>query len=99
MRVSIVATLTPQQLEYLKNLATQQGINAEFFIGGEEVEQVAPSVTPITGAMLEDVAVLLEKPLLEVAQLANSYGVTTVEEALSHPEIPSNVKELLENYL
>ena len=98
MRVSIVAELTPQQLEYLKTLASQQGIVAEVFIG-EEVEQVAPSVTPLTAAMLDDVAVLLEKSILEVAQLANSYGVTTVEETLNHPEIPSNVKELLEIYL
>ncbi len=100
-RTVIIANLSGEQLAYLRNLATENGIQAEFIVEGvtQEVEQVAPSVTPLTGVMLEEIATLTGKTVLEVATLATSMGISTVQGALAHTDIPSNIKELLENYL
>jgi hypothetical protein len=99
-KVVIIATLTAQQLQYLQNLATENGITAEYVVEGfatEEVEET-PSSTPLTGAMLDEVATLTGKTVLEVATIAAQQEITTVEEALA-ADLPSNIKELLENYL
>lgn len=95
----IIANLSTEQLAYVKNLATENGIIAEYVVESEEVEQPAPSATSLTGAMLDEVATLTGKSVIEIATLASQYGITTVEEALSHEDVPSEIKELLESYL
>lgn len=104
MRTVIIATLTEEQLSYLKNLANEQGIDAEFIVEGveteEEVEQPAPSHTPITGQILEAIAVSTGKNSIEIAMIASQNGIESVEDALqSDIDIPSEVREILESYL
>ena len=99
MRTVIIANLTPNQLAYIRNLASEQGIEAEFIVQQEEAEQRVPSSTPITGAMLEEIAQEMGKTVIEVATLAAQYGVETVEEALAHSDVPPAVKQILESYL
>ena len=100
----IIANLTQAQLEYLQNLANQHDISIEVIVEGvatstvEEVEET-PTSTPITAEMLGEIAIMLNKTVLEVAALAASLGIETVEDALASSDIPSSVKEVLESYL
>ena len=96
----IIATLNSEQLNYLKNLATEHDISFEVIVEEivEAVEEEETS-TPITAEMLGEIATATSKTVLEVATLANEKGITTVEDALASSEIPSSLKEILENYL
>lgn len=99
----IRAELTREQLNWLVGQANSNGIVAEistpFMSVGTEEEVEEPTSTPITGAILEAVATAINKSILEVAQLAASYEIETVEQAIAHGSIPSSVKEILEGFL
>lgn len=99
MRTVIITTLNDEQLAYLRNLATENGITAEFIVEGTQIEEPVTSSTPLTGAMLDQIASTTGKTMLEIASMASQYSITTVEDALANSEIPSSVKELLESYL
>lgn len=95
-KVAIVTSLTDEQLEYVKNLATEKGIDAYFVVENEQ----RSSSTPITGAMMDEIAQTTGQSAIKVlTELAFKYKVKTIEEALSHDEVPLGVKALLENYL
>lgn len=101
MRTVIIATLTLEQLEYVKNLANEQNITAEFISEGIVTEEeVHPEpTTPITGEILEAVAAQRGVTVIDVAKAASNWGINTVEEALAHTEVPRDLKEVLENYV
>jgi hypothetical protein len=99
MKTVIIATLTAQQLEYLKGLASQHNISFEIIVEGPQVAVEPAPATPITAEMLAAVASNTGKTVLEVAAIANQHNIGTVEDALQNSDIPSSVKEILESYL
>lgn len=99
MRTVIIANLSAEQLSYLRNLANENGITADFIVEAVLAEEEEQSVTPITGEMLDAIATQTEKSVLEIATLASQWGITTIEDALAHSEVPFSIKELLESYL
>lgn len=99
--VVISATLSETQIEYLRNLAFEQGIEAAFFFEEEQVEELEQIVphTPITGEIVDKIAVVTGKTPFEVYALASEHGVTTVQEALAIEGLPSEIAGVLEEYI
>ena len=101
MKIAIFAEgVNRQQLEYLKQLAANNGIEAQFVI--EEADMLPEEEvksTPITGELLDNLTEQFGRSPLEWAQLAREYGIETIEDALNHERVPSDVKEMLESWL
>ncbi len=102
MKVAIFAILTQPQLDYLKNLANEQGIDCQFVCQGDESEITVGrrvTSTPLTGEMLQVAANAAGMSVMQVAAKAAEVGISTVEEALAHNDIPIAVKRALEDCL
>jgi hypothetical protein len=102
MKVAIFAILTQEQFNYLHNLASEKGIECQFVVEGDESPiTVGRPVTrtPLTGEMLQTAANAANLTVIEVAQKADELGISTLEDAITHTEIPSAVKSALEEYL
>lgn len=57
------------------------------------------TATPLTGEMLQAAATDADMSVIQVAQKVAELGISTVEEALAHSEIPAAVKRVLEDCL
>lgn len=100
MKVAIFAEMTSAQLQHLRSLAQENNIETIFVVEGESQPQPATrTITPITWEMLTAVAAATGRSAVQVAVEASNLGVTTVEEALVHESVPSEVKRILEGYL
>ncbi len=96
----IEASLTEEQVSYLRQLAAQNNINFTLFVAESSETSSAPATrTTITAEMLSAVASNMGKTVLEVAALAAQYNIETLEDALAHNEIPTSVKEVLEQFV
>lgn len=97
MKVAIFAELTLPQLNHLRELAEQQGIDANFVVEGEAVTPAPRTTsTPLTGMHFDAAAQATGATAVQIAQQATRFGITTVEEALAHNDIPAAVKHALE---
>ena len=69
-KIVMVAVVTATQLEYLRKLTLDNGVEAEFFTQeaeaeSEEVEEeeITPTSTPLTGEMMDKAAHILGRDL------------------------------------
>jgi hypothetical protein len=99
MKVAIFAEMTSAQLNYLRSLAQDNNIEARIIVEGESQPQPTPTATPITGEMLSAVAQATDRSALEIAVQASNLGINTVEEALAHTSVSSEIKRILEEYI
>ena len=77
-------------------------INNDQSAAAAVVSEPEPVHTPLTGDMLDCVANSGRTRFnnaLDVAAWARERGITTVEDALRHSEVPDGVKALLEQYV
>lgn len=101
----MVAVVTATQLEYLRKLALDNGVEAEFFTQvseseSEEVEEeITPTSTPLTGEMMDKAAQILGSELPYIMGWVLENELKTVEEALASDAVPVGVKSMLESYL
>lgn len=104
MRIAIFAEVSAVQLDYLRRylrciqMAAENGIDANIIVEGENPATPArhTTSTPLTGVHFDAAASATGATAVQIAQQATRFGITTVEEALAHSEIPANVKRALE---
>lgn len=92
MKVTLCAELNSAQLDFLRRFVRENN-DIKFIL------MVEQTTTPITGEILQAVATQLGKTAIQVAQVASEYDINTVEEALAHESVPSEIKGILEGYL
>lgn len=97
MRIAIFAEVSSVQLDYLRRLAAENGIDANIVVEGENATP-APRTTHtlLTGVHFDAAAHAGNMTTMQVASQAARLGIATVEEALAHPDIPAAVKRALE---
>lgn len=88
-------------LEQIRSFASDNGLQIEAVVAEttSQEESRPETRTEITAGHLAVAANAAGKSVLEVAQLASSLGITTLEDALRHSEVPSNIKQALEELL
>lgn len=98
MKVAIFAELTLPQFNHLRQLAEQQGIDANIIVEGETPATATRRTTRtlLTGVHFDAAARAGNMTAVQVASQAARFGIATVEEALQHPDIPAAVKRALE---
>lgn len=98
-RFSIIFSCSYSQ-EQIIGFASSNGIEIEAIVVETSQEESRPETrTEITAGHLAVAANAAGKSVLEIAQLASSLGISTLEEALRHSEVPSNIKQALEELL
>lgn len=85
--------------EQIREFAESNNISIEAMVVASVEEPETITETPITGEILEAVASKTDKTVLEVAEMASNMGITTLEEALSSSEVPSEVKSIIEELI
>lgn len=95
-KVAIFAIISDEQLEFLRKIAEENNVNAEFVVEEVQNEEV---FHPITGEILDVVARNIGKTPMEVALMASQMGISTVEQAIAHKDVPDSIKELLQNFI
>lgn len=97
MKVAIFAEVNSQQLDYLRSLAQNNNIDAQFVV--EDSTTTTITETPLTGEMLNAIASETGKTVLEIATLATNWNIKTLQQALEHEDVPAQVKDILYEYL
>lgn len=99
MRIAIFTEVNETQLSFIRRfLLDEFGTNYNMVVEGDN-NPTNLVQTPLTGEMLEVVAAKTGKTVLEVATIASSWGVTTLQQVLEHDSVPAEVKDVLYEYL
>ena len=95
------ARLTNEQLQYLLSLAEQNGI--EIKEKGVKAPSLSAEVKPVSTPIRDEhIIAISDKANISLADVflyKSSFEVNNLEEVLEHPDVPQNIKSIVEGLL